>query len=46
MASMAKDGICPFKIEVTPELLENLRQRLRNTRWFYQADGEDHSNAD
>lgn len=31
--------ISPFRIAVAPEVLSDLRQRLENTRWSYQAEG-------
>src|SRR3984893_2091862 len=35
---MKNDGINAFRIEVTPELLSDLRHRLDNTRWSYQVE--------
>jgi pimeloyl-ACP methyl ester carboxylesterase len=36
---MKNDRISPFRIDVAPELLSDLRQRLKNTRWSYQVQG-------
>lgn len=36
---MKKDEIRPFRIEVAQEVLSDLRQRLKNTRWSYQLEG-------
>ena len=36
---MKNDTVSPFKIDVAEELLSDLRQRLENTRWSYQAPG-------
>jgi pimeloyl-ACP methyl ester carboxylesterase len=36
---MKKDEISAFRIEVAPEVLSDLRQRLKNTRWSYQREG-------
>jgi pimeloyl-ACP methyl ester carboxylesterase len=36
---MKNDRISPFTIEVAPEVLGDLRQRLKNTRWSYQVQG-------
>jgi pimeloyl-ACP methyl ester carboxylesterase len=33
------DEISKFKINVAPEMLSDLRQRLKNTRWSYQIEG-------
>src|SRR3984957_7852944 len=35
---MSSDGISQFKINVSPEILSDLRQRLKNTRWSYQIE--------
>ena len=32
-------GIEPFRIHVADAVLEDLRLRLRNTRWSYQVEG-------
>jgi pimeloyl-ACP methyl ester carboxylesterase len=32
-------SIQPFRIDVAPEVLSDLRQRLKNTRWSYQLEG-------
>ena len=37
---MKGEKISPFKIGVTAELLGDLRQRLKNTRWSYQVNGK------
>ena len=36
---MKKDSITPFRIDVAPEVLTDLQQRLKNTRWSYQVRG-------
>lgn len=36
---MNKDEIRPFKIEITPGTLSELRQRLKSTRWTSQIEG-------
>ncbi len=36
---MKRDEIRAFRIEVAPEVLSDLRQRLKNTRWTYQVEG-------
>jgi pimeloyl-ACP methyl ester carboxylesterase len=36
---MKNDEIRTFRIEVAPEVLGDLRQRLKNTRWSYQLEG-------
>jgi hypothetical protein len=36
---MKSDKIRPFTIDVAPEGLSDLRQRLKNTRWSYQIGG-------
>jgi pimeloyl-ACP methyl ester carboxylesterase len=36
---MKNDEIRAFRIEVAPEVLSDLRQRLKNTRWSYQLEG-------
>ncbi len=36
---MKNDKINPFSIDIAPELLSDLRQRLKKTRWPDQADG-------
>ena len=36
---MKNDEIRAFTIEVAPEVLSDLRQRLKNTRWSYQVEG-------
>ena len=36
---MKSDEIRPFTIDVAPEVLSDLRQRLKNTRWSYQIAG-------
>lgn len=36
---MKNDRIPPFRIDVAPEVLSDLRQRLKNTRWSYQVEG-------
>jgi pimeloyl-ACP methyl ester carboxylesterase len=33
------DPITPFRIDVAPEVLSDLRQRLKSTRWSYQVEG-------
>jgi hypothetical protein len=33
------DSITPFKIDVAPEVLTDLQQRLKSTRWSYQVGG-------
>jgi pimeloyl-ACP methyl ester carboxylesterase len=35
---MQNDKITPFTINIASEILDDLRQRLRNTRWSYQRD--------
>jgi hypothetical protein len=34
---MKNDKISAFKVNVPPEVLADLRQRLKNTRWAYQV---------
>jgi pimeloyl-ACP methyl ester carboxylesterase len=34
---MKNDRISPFRIDVAPEMLSDLRHRLKNTRWSYQV---------
>src|SRR3979409_1398971 len=36
---MTNGKISPFSINVTDEVLSDLRQRLEHTRWSYQIDG-------
>ena len=36
---MKNDKISAFEINVAPEVLTDLRQRLKNTRWAYQVEG-------
>jgi len=36
---MKNDEIRTFRLEVAPEILSDLRQRLKNTRWSYQLEG-------
>src|ERR1035438_6592197 len=36
---MRNDEIKAFRIEVASEVLSDLRQRLKNTRWSYQLEG-------
>jgi microsomal epoxide hydrolase len=36
---MRADAIRPFRIDVAPEVLRDLGQRLQNTRWTYQLEG-------
>ena len=36
---MKNARISPFRIDVAPEVLSDLRQRLKNTRWPYQLEG-------
>ena len=36
---MKNDEIRAFRIELAPEVLSDLRQRLKNTRWSYQREG-------
>jgi hypothetical protein len=36
---MKNDRINPFRIDVPPELLSELQERLKNTRWSYQVEG-------
>jgi hypothetical protein len=36
---MKNDGVSPFRIDVAPEMLRDLRRRLENTRWSYQVEG-------
>jgi pimeloyl-ACP methyl ester carboxylesterase len=38
---MKNDEIRTFRIEVAPEVLSDLRQRLKNARWSYQVEGTD-----
>jgi pimeloyl-ACP methyl ester carboxylesterase len=33
------DKVSEFRIDVAPEVLSDLRQRLKNTRWSYQVEG-------
>jgi pimeloyl-ACP methyl ester carboxylesterase len=35
------NSISPFRINVAPEVLTDLRQRLMHTRWSYQLEGTD-----
>src|SRR4051794_27755533 len=35
---MTSGRISPFKIDVAAEVLSDLRQRLKNTRWSYQVE--------
>jgi epoxide hydrolase len=37
---MKSDRIHPFRIEVAQEVLSDLRQRLKKTRFSYRAEGE------
>jgi len=39
--TMKTNGISAFRIDVGKEVLSDLRQRLKNTRWSYQAEGTD-----
>jgi hypothetical protein len=34
---MKNERVSPFRIDIAPELLNDLRQRLKNTRWSYQV---------
>ena len=36
---MRNGNVSPFRINVAPEVLSDLRQRLKNTRWSYQLEG-------
>ena len=36
---MQNDKITPFTINVAQEVLSDLQQRLKNTRWSYQMEG-------
>jgi len=36
---MKNDRISPFRIDIAREVLSDLRQRLKNTRWSYQVEG-------
>src|SRR5438477_1982860 len=36
---MQNDKIDPFKIDIAPDVLSDLQQRLKNTRWSFQIDG-------
>lgn len=36
---MKSEEISKFKIDIAPEILSDLRQRLKNTRWSYQIPG-------
>jgi pimeloyl-ACP methyl ester carboxylesterase len=36
---MRNGEIKTFRIEITPEVLSDLQQRLKNTRWSYQLEG-------
>jgi len=36
---MKNDRSNPFRIDVAPELLSELRERLKNTRWSYRVGG-------
>lgn len=36
---MRNDRISPFRIDIAQEVLSDLRQRLKNTRWSYQVEG-------
>jgi len=36
---LGKGSRSPFKIDVAPEVLSDLQQRLKNTRWSYQLEG-------
>ena len=36
---MKNDRINPFRIDVAPELLSELQERLKNTRWSYRVEG-------
>ncbi|MBV9763393.1 MAG: alpha/beta fold hydrolase, partial [Acidobacteriaceae bacterium] len=36
---MKNDLITPFRIDVAPEVLTDLKQRLKSTRWSYQVQG-------
>ena len=38
---MKSDEIRTFRIEVAPEVLSDLRQRLKNASWSYQVKGTD-----
>ena len=38
-AIMKNNRIIPFRIDVAREVLSDLRQRLKNTRWSYQVEG-------
>jgi Epoxide hydrolase N terminus len=35
---MKSDRINPFRIDVAPELLSELQERLKNTRWSYEVE--------
>ena len=37
--TMQNDKIEPFKINVSEDVLSDLQQRLKNTRWSYQIEG-------
>jgi Epoxide hydrolase N terminus len=34
---MKNERVSPFRIDLAPELLSDLRQRLKTTRWLYQV---------
>src|SRR5947208_2200211 len=36
---MQNDKIEAFKIDIAPDVLSDLQQRLKNTRWSFQIDG-------
>jgi pimeloyl-ACP methyl ester carboxylesterase len=39
--AMTNDRLAAFKIDVAPDVLTDLQQRLKNTRWSYQVEGTD-----
>jgi hypothetical protein len=36
---MRTHAINPFRIDIAPDVLGDLRQRLKSTRWSYQVEG-------
>jgi hypothetical protein len=36
---MNNDEVRPFKIDVPAQTLDDLQQRLKNTRWSHQIEG-------
>jgi pimeloyl-ACP methyl ester carboxylesterase len=36
---MRNEKVVPFRIDISPEVLDDLQQRLKATRWAYQVEG-------